>query len=317
MRGHVICAFLVLLLASSCLFGEQKQPKAGKRTSAHLSIPAWLENEPATPLEQGTISASVGGREVEVVEVSNGDSSMVLLLVIDLAEDLILIDQAKQSLIEQVFELSANTYVGVLRIPEMPMVLVDPTKDREKVTAAIEEVPLSGRAGLLEMIEVISGIGTRMVERSGVRTAILYVTDSDITNYREDYTNPVINRSDNRDLSRRFPEGLVREKIKRLSESLESSRAPLFVVHLERRNDILNETYQNGLDTLSQLTGGRSAFCRSIAEVPEAIGNMVETIRHLSFVKLNLPAGLPDRFELQMESSQGTLSFRSQFAKTR
>ena len=54
-----------------------------------------------------------------------------------------------------------------------------------------------------------------MVRKTYVRSAVLYITDSNIYNYREDYTNPVINYSDRGDLSRRFPEGLVREQVLR------------------------------------------------------------------------------------------------------
>ena len=42
------------------------------------------------------------------------------------------------------------------------------------------------------------------MRKSPVRVSVLYITDRNIYNYREDYTNPVINGSDPHDLSRVF-----------------------------------------------------------------------------------------------------------------
>ena len=74
---------------------------------------------------------------------------------------------------------------------------------------------MSGKAGLLTTVDVIGRIADSMLKKSPVRVAILYITDGDVRNYREDFTNPVINSSDFNDMSRRFPETLVQEKIAR------------------------------------------------------------------------------------------------------
>ncbi len=102
-----------------------------------------------------------------------------------------------------------------------------------------------------------------------MRVAVLYITDSDIYNYREDYTNPVVNRSDSSDLSRRFPEGLIREEISRLSDNLATAKAPVFIVHLELNRQRLNDAYQNGLLQLAETTGGVGTLCRTRQEIPD------------------------------------------------
>ena len=133
----------------------------------------------------------------------------------------------------------------------------------EQLAALVKGVDETGKAGLLTTVESAAAIGDSLLARTNVRVAVLYVTDSNIYNYREDFTNPVINSSDSRDLSRRFPDQLIREKIQKLSDSLAASETPLFFVHLNYFSDRINEAYQRGLLQLAEETGGIGAFCRS------------------------------------------------------
>jgi hypothetical protein len=88
----------------------------------------------------------------------------------------------------------------------------------------------------------------------------------------------VINASDSRDLSRAFPEGLVRERISQLESRLEGLMAPVFIYHVDYRNDRLNEAYQTGLMKLATVTGGSAEFAKSIAEIQAGIARMVELV---------------------------------------
>src|SRR5262245_44138684 len=108
-------------------------------------------------------------------------------------------------------------------------VIADPSHDRIASAAAIRALPVSGKAGLLDTVETAAGIADAVLAKALVRVAVLYVTDSDVRNYREDFSNPVINSSDSHDLSRRFPEGLVQERITRLEQRLASMQTPLFI----------------------------------------------------------------------------------------
>lgn len=138
---------------------------------------------------------------------------------------------------------------------------------------------MGGKAGLLETIEGAAEIADGMLRKAAVRAAVLYLTDSSIANYREDYTNPVINQSDRTDLSRRFPDRLIRDRVRQLEAALESRLAPVFVLHLEDRPGPLEEAHQNGLKKLAEATGGGAVFCRTPAEIGPALEEMLLKIR--------------------------------------
>ena len=116
---------------------------------------------------------------------------------------------------------------GLLRAQDGLRVLVDPTADRAALTAAVDALPVSGKAGLLDTVQTATSLGDAILGKAGVRLAVLFITDSDVGNYREDFTNPTINWTDSGDVSRRFRDGLIREKISKLNASLEAGDARL------------------------------------------------------------------------------------------
>jgi hypothetical protein len=162
-----------------------------------------------------------------------------------------------------------------MRSQDQLRVLADPTPDRGKVADAILSAAATGKAGLLDSLESAARLGQGLHSRANVRVAALFISDSNIYNYREDFTNPVINLSDSRDLSRRFPEQLIREKMQRLSEALSFAESPFFFVHLNYFSDPINEAYQRGLLQLATESGGAGAFCRSAGEIPASVEKMV------------------------------------------
>jgi len=240
------------------------------RTSLHVAAP---EQEP--PLDRAAFKATLDGAEAKVLRVLGPKDDLMLLVVLDLTGDLTLVDTARAALKERLAELPKNAWVGLLKSQDVLHVMEDPTPDREKIAAAIAGYAATGKAGLLTTIESAAGIGDSLLTRSNVRVAVLYVTDSNIYNYREDFTNPVINSSDSRDLSRRFPDQLIREKIQKLSDGLAGSETPLFVVHLNYFSDPINEAYQRGLMQLAEESGGMGTFCRSRGEIPDAVNKAI------------------------------------------
>jgi hypothetical protein len=215
--------------------------------------------------------------------------------------------------VEGLAKLPANHFTGVLHAQNDLRVLLEPTADREASTAAIRSHPVGGRAGLLNTIERVTRIASSILDRSGVRVAVLYLTDSDVQNYREAYTNPVVNSSDRGDLSRQFSDVLVRERIARIAASLEESSAPVFIAQLTYRTDRLNVAYQTGLISLAGATGGTATISRSIAEIPSAIQDLLERIASHYSVKLSLPKGAAKRVTLTLEGPPGApLNFRAQ-----
>ena len=261
-------AFLVAMLLTGIMnAAEARRPL---RTLLRVAAP---EQDP--PLDGAAFKATLDGSPAKVLRVRGPQDDLVLLVVLDLTGDLTLIDTARGALRERLGALATHNWVALLKSQDVLEVVQDPTPDREKIAAAIGAYAATGKAGLLTTIESAAAIGDSLLTRSNVRVAVLYVTDSNIYNYREDFTNPVINASDSRDLSRRFPDQLIREKMQKLSDGLAASETPLFIVHLNYFSDPINEAYQRGLMQLAEESGGIGAFCRSRGEIPEAVDKVV------------------------------------------
>jgi len=282
-----------VLLAVSALTGVHAQ-------TASVSIPAWIETgacEDAPKFE-----ASLNGKSVPVTAQSGPATDQLILVVLDLTGDLSLTEAAKPALIAAISKLPPNAWVGLLRDQDGLHVLADPSAERRPVIDAINSLSNSGEPGLLETVDSALTLADALMRESPVRVSVLYVTDGSIYRYREDYTNPVINQSDPHDLSRRFPEALIQEKISKLVEDAGSLQAPLFVVQLNYQPDRLNRAYQNGLETLAAATGGKSAICRSAAEVPDAISGLLARISSAWRVTLAVPARTHTNVQIQLSA---------------
>lgn len=258
---------LALLIPGLLAAADARRPP---RTQLRVAAP---EQDP--PLDRTAFKATLDGSPAKVLRVRGPKDDLVLLVVLDLTGDLTLIDSARPALVEKLGALPPNNWVAVLKSQDVLQVVQDPTPEREKTAAAIRDYVATGKAGLLTTVESASAVGDSLLNRTNVRVAVLYVTDSNIYNYREDFTNPVINSSDSQDLSRRFPDQLIREKMQKLSDGLASSETPLYFVHLNYFSDPINEAYQRGLLQLAEETGGAGAFCRSRGEIPEAVEKIV------------------------------------------
>lgn len=283
----------------------------GRPARPQLRVPVWGDNG----LALKDFHATVDGQEAPLAGLRTPADDLIVLLVLDLVGDLALVEAAKQAVIEQVNRLPANAWVSLLRAQDGLRVLLDPTADREAVAKAVRELNVSGKAGLLDTVESVARVGDAMLAKSAVRLAVLYITDSNVYNYRDDFTNPVINSSDYRDVSRHFPEGLIKERMSRVEDSLAALQPPLFVVHLDYRSDRLNEAYQGGLLKMAAVTGGAGMFCRSLADVGPVIGKAFESIRsHYSLV-LRLPEKPARNLQIRIDSGDRSLNYRSRFLR--
>ena len=225
-----------------------------------------------------------------------------------------LAEPAKDALAGDIEKLPPRATAAVMRAQDGGKVLADPAPDRAAAIAAVRDLPVSGKAGLLDTVVNVTGLADSILAKTGVRAAVLYVTDSDPENYREDFTNPVINSSDTHDLSRRFPEALVQDKISKLAAVLEERQAPLFIVHLRYRSDRLGEAYQNGLKQLAEVTGGNAIFCRSSEEIGDAIGRAIGLIASSYSVSIALPEMRQKSFELRLDANgKYNLTYRTRF----
>jgi hypothetical protein len=192
-------------------------------------------------------------------------------------------------------------------------VVLDPTGDRAAFTEAVSSVAVGGKSAFLTTIQSAATLADAVAVKSGVRTAVVYITDSNVWNYREDFTNPVINESDYRDLSRRFPEGLIREKIRSVQQSMAAVQAPVYFVHLNYRSDRLSEAYQTGMTQLATGSGGAGEFCRSTVEVAGAVNRIVDAALAHQVAWMQVPAKSGKDVTAELEVAGRVLSYRNRF----
>ena len=297
----LLCLWCLLLLANTILGAPPPSS-----TPTQVRIPAWLDHDPAHELQAADFHATIGGADSHILRIECPDDDLVLLLVLDLSSgDLTVIDPAKDTLLDEIRKLPGKTFVGLLSAGDGLHVLKDPTADRDSIASEIGVPSLAGKTGLLATVDAIESIGDAMLKKSAARVAVLFVTDGDVRNYREDFTNPVINSSDSHDLSRRFPETLVQEKIAKLNAVLSARQTPLFVADLNQRADRLNQAYHNGLKQLAETTGGAAFFSRSITEIPAALQKSFETVQSHYSLTLAVPEHASARLQIHLTGPDG------------
>ncbi len=208
----------------------------------------------------------------------------------------------KQALIAEISKLPSNAWVGLLRDQDGLHVLADPSPNRQPLLDAIKDLATMGKPGLFETVSPALALADSIMRKSPVRVSVLYITDSNIYNYREDYTNPVINGSDPHDLSRVFPDALIQDKISKLVGEVSALEAPLFVVHINYRRDTLNESYENGLLTLADATGGKGQVCRSVGEIPDAIAAAFTRISSAWRLTLGVPPKFHSNAQIRLSA---------------
>jgi len=298
---------LGLLTALALPAAEKPTPPAA---ALRCRVTAWMGDP---PLPAASLKAVVDGRDAKIAGLRDPASPLLLHVVLDLTGDLALISPAREALKSALQELPDNVWVSLLRAQDGLRVLADPAPVRAAAIAQLDALDTTGRAGLLETIEPAEALAERILRRSPVRTAIFFLTDSNIYNYREDYTNPVINPSDSRDLSRRFPEALIREKASKLAAVLNVFDVPVFIQHLAWLRDRLNSAYQTSLQQIAEATGGSAAFSRAPGDIPGDIGQMIKKITSLWAVDLELPAGTPSIYTVQLSAAGRDIQYRTRF----
>ncbi len=311
-RGLALAALLFLATRPLAAAGAPPAPSV----PPPLRVPVWIEaDHPQDPPFAVHFEATVNGHPARIAATQGPASDIIVLVVLDVTGDISLVDPAKKALIDNINRLPANAWAGILNAQDGLHVLADPGPRRKPAIDAISGISTNGLPGLFETVDSALHIADAMMRTSPVRVAVLYVTDGNIYRYREDYTNPVINSSDPHDLSRKFPEALIIEKVSKLQTTLASLEAPLFVAHLHYRPDRLNEAYQNGLTTLANETAGEADFARSPTEIPDSINHMFSRILSGWTLTLNLPPKTRENLEVKITGHAGDtearLSWRS------
>ncbi len=296
---------IILLLSFGILWSATPPEKLQLRVPFLL-----LEGDTVKAKE---VTATVNGVPATLTRLLTSQDPFLLVVVLDLAGDLSLVDPAREALIAELDKLPPNVAVALLRAQDGLRVLEDPGVPRAELAQSIRGLSISGRAGLLDTADTATRLADAMLLKSRVRTAVLFLSDSLITNYREDYTNPVVNSSDSNDMSRRFPEGLVKEKIRQLRAELASTLTPLFLVHVNYQSDRLNEAYQTGLLDLFSSSGGQAKFCRSVGEIPSAISDTFSTLLKLQVVEVEPKPSRSKQWEIGLAAPGRELHYRTHY----
>ena len=266
---------------------------------------------PGEMLAAGDVSVKLNGTAARVSRLMRPGDDLLVLVGLDLSGDLTLIDPARETLLQQLEKLPPTVRVGLLRAGDELRVLEEPGASREALAAALQALTVSARPGLLNSLEATQQLADAIAAKAQVRVATLWISDSNVARYREDYTNPVVNSSDGGDMSRRFPEGLIQERIRQLAASLNRGETPVSLVHLLYQGDRLNTAYQTGLNDLMRASGGSSEFCRSVAEIPPAVERAIEQILMQYAAEVEFAAAKAKQLEVVVEAGDREVHFRA------
>lgn len=289
---------LWLLLSPSGLPAEKTAAAGGIR----FCVPFWVlrDGVPVQPrIGREDLSIFAGPEPLRITRQEQPGTPTFLFLAFDLVEDQAPINTAKQALAEKVGKLGPEYWVGLIEVQETLSVIQDPTKDKRLLLKKIQQSRQFGKAGLLESVQALADFSSSLMRKSSVRVAVILVTDSDVANYRTEYSNPTINRSDSRDLSRRFQGRALQEEISRLSTAMVRFPVPLLVVHVAPGRDSLNRTYQNGLVQVTGAAGGRLFLSKSTGDIPRTLQEAFEWADSFYAVEFEVPPRPSGLFEIE------------------
>jgi len=273
--------------------------------ASELRVPLWVADSSGASngdLKAEQIQAWINGDKVAVADLQNPSEPLILMLVMDTVGDLSRIDAARSAIARHVESMNPQWRVALLQAQDGLRVVEDPTSDHAKLLASLSALPVSGTPGLLDAVAPAASIAQSVLAQSDVRVAVLFVTDGSITQYRGDYSAAVVNPSDRGDLSRRFRDRVVQERVTSLMASLRAYSAPLFFVHLQERNGDLDVAYQNGIQRFAEETAGEAYFVRAISDVESAIDQALERIGAHYSVRLNAPTSEGTPLAIRLEA---------------
>ncbi len=288
---------------------KRNKPR-GENAPVLFKLPVWVRNGPTqfkTGLMPEDFRVLCGKSSIEVCSLNQPESPTFLFIAFDTVGDIANINQARNALVDELKRLGSQYWAGLISAQEQITVVRDPTPDREMLRQGIQALTQIGKAGLLESIQSLADFTTGLLLRSNVRVAVILITDSDIGNYRADYLNPPVNASDSRDLSRRFAGRALQETLSRITTSLSRCQAPIFIVHIDPRQDPLNKTYQNGLKQLAGIVGGQLLLSKTMGDIPLTIHEAFQWVQ--SFYVLSLQVS---RAKRGIQRIQISLSDREQ-----
>ena len=268
-----------------------KPKSTNKPRTVHFKLPFWLggpNGDAEVALSASSLKIYAGKSPIAVSTLKGPESPALLFVAFDTVGDISNLNQARNTVVAEIKSLGSQYWAGLISAQEQMQVLQEPTADRALLQQQIEELTQIGKAGLLESIQPIADLATGVLLNSEVRVAVIFITDSDIGNYRADYLNPPVNASDSRDLSRRFAGRALQEKISRMTAAMARTQVPVFIVHIDPGLDPLNRSYHNGLKQLAEGTGGQCFLSKTSGDIPLTIHEAFQWVRSFYLVGFSL-----------------------------
>ncbi len=302
LQSFALLLLLVIVFSTTLL---AQTPPANAPNKPLLKVPVWVESEDGQFWLEGkrqSFKVFLDDKEAPIKSFQGPRNSTILLIVSDTVADMARVAQAQTALAEALKSLPENYWVGLLRAQDGLAVLQEPTANRAVILEKLQALQVNGKAGLLDTLEPLAQLATTMQQKAGVRLCVLYVTDSGVANYRADLLNPVINSSDSGDLSRRFSDRAVQERMSAQAQTLGAYTIPFFILHLEYRGDTLNLAYQSGLEQIANNSGGAALFCRTNDEIAPALTALLDRIRAEYVVGIEAPANKRPNAKLRIEA---------------
>lgn len=289
---------------------------ARKKGDTVVQIPVWADTQ--QPLKPSEIHVT-GNPPVSLLSLRPPASPTIVFVVLDLTSAVIETAEVRTGLETALANLPPQTWVGLFGTNDGLHVIQDPTQDHSVLKWNIEALTPSGHPGLLDSIDQLESIASRVQRKGKLKVAIFAITDSNIYSYRSDYGNQQVNGSDTHDLSRRFQGRDLETKIQRMDRRLLQDRVPLFVLQVVNRPDALNRVYNNGLQRFCETLGGASWFVQSRAEIQPDIQTAFQRIRDFYLATLKTPPpGQDVDLSLNIEGlSVGQLDYRRHLETTR
>lgn len=280
-----------LVLGAMLIFSAGRAFAATRSRSENrptvVQIPVWVETQ--TPLKLASLHLVGSGSGVALTRLQPPASPTIIFVVLDLTSAVTEAAEVRDGLQSALKNLPPQTWVGLFGANDGLHVIQDPTQDHAVLQWEIQAMYPTGHPGLLDSVEQVEKIASRVQRKGKLKVAIIAITDSNIFGYRSDYGNQQVNSSDTHDLSRRFQGRDLESKIQRMDRRLLQDRVPLFVLQVKNYPDALNRIYNNGLQRFCDTLGGASWFVQSRAEIQSDVQAAFTRVKDFYLATLKTP----------------------------
>lgn len=226
------------------------------------------QGQPVWNLRSDQFAVLMDKEPVKVDFFLNPDAPVLIPLVFDTTGDLTYIDAMRQELCRFVDNLPPVIQLMVLTANDGLKVVQNNTSDKELLKKAILNYSIKGYPGFLENFLSVSDAMNKLVMKNKIKICPIFITDSDITKYRKQYTSADLNT-----------------EVDRIKSKLQESFVPIFVLRLPAgSNDTFARNYEGLMRELARATGGEAEFPMGVPGVSTALAGTLHRIHGLYVV---------------------------------